>query len=186
MLLAVVHSSRGRTHRLLLLIAAIFTFRAKIIAMNDQFPPSGTPEPKPLPPRNPITHAAHRREVLRQITLPLIVVSLLFLGAAIASWFTTSYQAGKLGDTSLIYLIFGACLMSLLPLLILGGLAYLVTMAIGGLPQRMRVAQAFFWKVEIKTREFSDKAVEPVLRAHELKAKAKALCRSTFEQPKKS
>lgn len=153
--------------------------------MNHQFSPADISEPKPLPPRNPVTHAAHRREVLWQITVPLIVVGVLFLGAVTASWFTTSYQAGKLGDTSLIYLIFGACLMSLLPLLILGGLAYLVTMAIGGLPQRARLAQEFFWKMELKTREFSDKIVEPVLRAHELKAKAKALRRSTFEQPKK-
>lgn len=154
--------------------------------MNHQFSSAGISEPKPLPPRNPVTHAVHRREVLWQITVPLIVVGVLFLSAVTASWFTTSYQADKLGDTSLIYLTFGACLISLLPLLTLGGLAYLVTMAIRGLPQRARLAQEFFWKVELKTREFADKAVEPVLQAHELNAKLKALRRATFPNDKEN
>jgi len=137
-----------------------------------------TRNPVPAPrERNPITTAAHRREVFWQITLPLILGLLLVLAVTVLAAVSGSGPASKWGDISLIWLI----LLTLLPILIftviIAGLAFGVFRLIGILPGYARQVQDFFMLVQEQVRKGADKAVDPALKAHSFLAGIAALRR---------
>jgi H+/Cl- antiporter ClcA len=132
------------------------------------------------PPRNPHTHQLHRRETFWQITLPLILGGLVMLGLSI--WAIVAAAGGgnvnQAASASLIFLIIPTMFMALFVLLILAGLAYLVIQANHGLPPVMRKIQGFFVRVREAVRLYSDKLVEPILRAQSGIAALKSLKRN--------
>ena len=119
------------------------------------------------PPRNPHTHRLHRRETFWQITLPLILGALVMLGLGI--WAIVAAAGGgnvnHAASASLICLIIPTMFMALFALIILAGLAYLVIATNQSLPPAMRKVQDFFVRVRDGVQTFSDKLVEPILRA---------------------
>lgn len=119
-------------------------------------------------PRNPATHAKHRREVLWQITIPLIAGVVVLI--ALAVWlslvsFGDIELAEKWASVSLIWLIIPAMVMTLVLALILGGILYLVIKLIDSFPALAFKIEEFMLQVRIKARQISDAAVKPVTSA---------------------
>jgi hypothetical protein len=140
-------------------------------------------EPKPklvLPERNPVTHAAHRREVFWQITFPLILTLLILLGLVgfvIYAGFQGSGSVSRWADISLIWLLLPAVVATLVVLVFLIGLVYLVSKLLGVLPGYARLVQGYFSLAQVRIRSIADKMVEPVLKIRSFKAGADVLRR---------
>jgi hypothetical protein len=133
------------------------------------------------PPRNPITHQAHRREVFRQITLPLLLGGLILLAAAVAVLVLGVRGQGDLrrwADTSLIWLIAPMMVFALLFLALTAGLVYAVTRLLGALPPFARQVQDIFILIRFRVAEMADKLVAPVLTTQERMASWRALRQS--------
>jgi hypothetical protein len=135
----------------------------------------------PPPPTNPVTQAAHRREVFQQITLPLIVGGIgflaLFVGVIVALVGGAQEASGEFvtsrwADVSLLWLLPPQMLVSLICLGALGGMAYGMFKLLGALPTLTYQVQTFFSKVQAAVDRGADLAVAPVLK---VKANAAAL-----------
>lgn len=132
----------------------------------------------PLPERNPVTHRAHRREVLLQITIPLIVGLVIFLAVSALATLGPDEVVSRWGDASLIWLIVPQLLVCLMVLILLAGLAFGVIWLIRTLPVYTRRLQDFFNLIGLRTRNITNKIVEPFLRIRSFGAKLNALRRS--------
>jgi hypothetical protein len=133
-----------------------------------------------VPERNPATHAIHRREVFWQITFPLIIALLLILGlvgVVIFAGFQGLGEVSRWADVSLIWLLLPALVVVLVMLLMLSGVVYLITRLLAILPGYARLAQDFFYLVQVRVKSISDKLVEPILKLRSFKAGADALRR---------
>jgi hypothetical protein len=142
--------------------------------MGKQYPPPS------LQPRNPVTYEIHRREVFRQITLPLVIVLLILLvtcfGVVFFS-FQGTLDTSRLADVSVIWLIIPGLVIALIFTLLFGGMAYGVIWVITQLPPLFLRLFNFIVKVGVIVKKASDKAVEPVLRVESFKASWRALTR---------
>ncbi|MEJ2708752.1 MAG: hypothetical protein P8074_14145 [Anaerolineales bacterium] len=123
-----------------------------------------------LPERNPETHEAHRREVLWQVMVPLIVGVLVLLALAVLSATGGTEQVSRWGDVSLIWLILPMLLVALIFLVITAGLAYGVIWLVRVLPGYARQLQALFETLAVKVKQVSDLAAEPFIRIHSFMA----------------
>jgi hypothetical protein len=117
-----------------------------------------------LPERNPQTQAAHRREVLWQITVPLVIGVLLILALAVGTVLSSYSFASQAANISLIWLILPALLFIFIFLILLAGITYGIIRLIGILPPYAAYVQNLFVLVNGKVRQISDAAVEPVLK----------------------
>lgn len=126
--------------------------------------------PKPLPERNPRIHAAHRRDVLYQITIPfLILLLILVLLMAGVVWASVqgSDEVSRWADVSIIWLIAPKIFTLLFQLILLGGITYGVIYLIGVLPPYFRIAQDFMLLVKTRTRRIANQVTEPFLKLEE-------------------
>ena len=120
-----------------------------------------------LPERNPQTHAAHRRDVLRQITLPLITGSLLLVACMALVIIAAAGANGEVrrwADVSLVWLLLPALFFSLLILGLLIGITYLVSKLLGVLPGYARLVQDGYTTLTGKVMHLSDALILPVLK----------------------
>ncbi len=131
-----------------------------------------------LPERNPVTHRAHRREVLLQITIPFLIGLVIILVPSVLISFGPDDFVSRWGDTSLIWLIIPQLFVCLLFLIFMGALAFGVVWLVRTLPAYARQVQDFFNQVGLRTRKITDSIVEPVLRIQSLNAKLKAFRKS--------
>jgi len=130
------------------------------------------------PPPNPVTMANHRKQVLWQITVPLLVMVFLCLGlTGLTIWSAvgSSEPVSRWADVSFIWLTPPIILGALITLIIVGGLAYGVYYLVQVLPPYTRLTQDFFGRVQAKTRQISDQLVQPVIRSKGASAGAKEL-----------
>jgi hypothetical protein len=131
-----------------------------------------------LPPRNPQTHAAHRRQTFWQITSPLLL-ALLFLLAAVGGviWagVGANPQVSRWADVSLIWLLLLPLALSLLVLALLGGLVYLTVVIIKALPGYASLVQGYFRLAAEKVSCFADRVTAPVIKLHEVQAQIKKM-----------
>lgn len=128
-----------------------------------------------LPERNPATHEAHRREVLWQITVPFVILTLVFLAFAVLTVLGDTGDQSRWADISLIWLIIPVLFASLILLVLLGALVFAVLWLIGALPPFALTLQDIFSTIHAKVRQASDAAVEPVLKVEAWKASIRAL-----------
>jgi hypothetical protein len=153
-------------------------------AMDDQVTP-------PPPERNLDTQANHRRATLLQITLPLVIGSLLATAALIAVIVAAangSERVGTLAGTSFIWLSCLPMLMQLICVAALAGMSY-------GLFRLYRVMPGFFYRIQNlfenihhAVRKFTDALVEPTLKIQSFSASVRALRKGigeTFKKPQK-
>jgi hypothetical protein len=124
--------------------------------------------PPPLP-RNPRTARLHRRDMLRQIYLPLgvaVLAALVVLGFAIYGAITGQAAADSVwADVSLIFLIMIGAAISLVPLALFAALAAGVWYVLRYLPGYARVAQGYVAQAAAFVRQMADKAAAPVITA---------------------
>ena len=133
-----------------------------------------------LPERNPLTHAAHRREVFWQITFPFIIALIIILGLVGGVIFAGTQGVGDVSrwaDVSLIWLLLPVLIVIIVMLLILSGVVYLVTKLLAVLPGYARLVQDYFYLIQVRVKSIADKLVEPVLKLHSFKAGAGVLQR---------
>jgi len=132
------------------------------------------------PERNPKTHAEHRREVFWQITLPLVIGSLLLL-AAIAAIILSATQpvtdVGRWADVSLMWLIMPSLFFALIILVILIGFVYAISLLLRVIPRYACTVQLFFEKGKGKISQITNLIVEPILRIHSIWAAARRATR---------
>ncbi len=120
-----------------------------------------------LPERNPKTHAAHRKQVRWQITLPLVIGCLIIaLASAGVIWSAVDANPdlSRWSDISLMWLILPALFLALIPLAVVGGLTFLVSKLLGVLPGYTRLVQDAFVNLESKMLKVSDALVAPSLK----------------------
>ena len=127
--------------------------------------------PSSLPERNPVTHRAHRREVLIQITIPFAIGLVIFLAVSVLVTFGQTDSVSRWGDASLIWLIVPQLFVCLIFLILMGALAFGVIWLIRTLPRYTRQLQDFFNLIGLRTRKITDAIVEPMLRVHSFSAK---------------
>ena len=120
-----------------------------------------------LPKRNPATHSAHRRDVLRQITLPL-VAGILLLVAAMAGviWAATTStpEVSRWADVSLMWLIIPALVFALFFLALLIGITYAITKLLGVLPPYASLIQDYFNIAYLKISQATEVIVMPFVK----------------------
>lgn len=136
---------------------------------------------KITPPRNPLTHKNHRREVLWQVTIPLLFGGVLILGLAVWT-VVTVVEGGSVSlwaDISLIYLIVPTMLLAIIPLLLFAAIAYGFIWLNNNLPPYARQAQDMFARMRVNVQKISDQAVEPILRLRSAWAGVRALRRKS-------
>lgn len=154
--------------------------------MNTQpgpYPPTDSLPPEPeiqakefVPPEpNPVTMARHRREVFQQITLPFILLGVIFLALVVLAWIATAMQASLWADISIIMLSILLALMLFLGIAILAGIAYLVIYLNRSLPPYTRLVQDYTDQAGHYARVVADKAVAPIIRTHGFSASLHAL-----------
>ena len=131
-----------------------------------------------LPEPNPVTMGWHRKQVLRMITLPMIVALIGFLAACVLAWSATSAEDSLWADISLSFLAIMLAFGLFLGIIISAGLAYLFFYLTGLLPPYTRLLQDYSDKIRRYTRTYSDKAVEPIIKAESRSAAAKQLRQS--------
>lgn len=131
-----------------------------------------------IPVRNPVTHAAHRREVLWQITIPLILGVLILLALAVLTVIVAiqgnSSAVMVWGDISAMWLILPTVFFILILTALFAGLLYLVIRLVNVVPGYARRIQDIFAKVETKVRSISNKAASPVIKVSEAAAAVQA------------
>ena len=125
--------------------------------------------------RNQQAKARHQKEVLWQITLPLILGILLFLGAAILASLGASGDISRWADATLVWLILPWLVVAFLVIAILSGLVYGVVKLIQVVPYGFFRLNEFIRRIQGIISRAGDKAVEPVLKAASLKGRLKAL-----------
>jgi len=131
-----------------------------------------------LPTRNPVTHAAHRREVFWQITFPFLIALIILLGlvaGVIFAGYTNAGDVSRWADVSIMWLLLPVLVIAIILFLILSGVVYLITKLLAVLPGYARLVQDFFVLVQVRVKSISDKLVEPILKLHSFKAGADAL-----------
>lgn len=134
-----------------------------------------TQKPKP----NPETQQVHRREVLLQITLPLVIGLVLVLLLAILTVVTATSggSVAQAGDASLIFLIIPLMVFTVIFTIIFGALAFGIIKLNEVLPVYTRQVQDILERVRQQVQMGSDKAVEPILKIRSFFASLGALKR---------
>ena len=131
-----------------------------------------TPPPKM---RNPQVKAQHQKEVFWQITLPLVLGVILFLGASALVTVGASIDVSRLADATLVWLIVPWLVVALLVIVVLSGLSYGVIKLIQVLPFAFYRLNTFLRRVHEIVKQAGDKAVEPVMKTASLRGRLQAL-----------
>lgn len=157
--------------------------------MSYQTPPQplSTGGQKPLPERNPLTARKHRREVFRQITIPLVIGIVIVVVFAAVSVIGPNNQVSRIADISLIWLIAPAMLFGLIFLVLNVLMVYGLYKLLQVLPGYARLTQDFFALAGRRVRQYSDTAVEPFVRASSVRARWEAFwaaVRGTGSEPR--
>jgi uncharacterized membrane protein YhaH (DUF805 family) len=129
-----------------------------------------------LPERNPLTHAAHRKETFWQITLPLVILLLVFIGLAVlVSWAAVggSDQVRRWADVAILWQAPLPIVLSLLCLTVNIGMVFAIYKLTSVMPGVMRLIHLYILKAHAKIRQLSDKLAAPFISASATKAKVR-------------
>lgn len=116
-----------------------------------------------LPEPNPETRAIHRREVFRQITLPLIFMLIALIGAGIWAVWAGVGSIERWSQIATIFLAFFGLLIGLIVLAVFAALTFIVTQILRILPPYTRIAQDAIKKIDRQVKAGADIAVKPVI-----------------------
>jgi len=142
--------------------------------MSEDFHSPFTPEP------NPLTQRKHRKEVLWQITAPLVIGALLVLAAGVGVVYAGASNTGpvdRLASISIIWLIIPMMVVALIFLAVTVALAYGLMRLNDLLPIYSRQLQDLFVVIEARVKRAADAAVEPALRVRSAAAGLRAFRR---------
>lgn len=118
---------------------------------------------KPLPPPNPVTQAAHKREVRRQVLLPLIFVLLALIGIGVWVIWAGIGSAEQWAQIAQIGMLLMGLVLGLILLVIALGVLFLISYVLGIIPPYARVAQDAIRQIDQQVKSGSDIPVKPVI-----------------------
>jgi hypothetical protein len=128
--------------------------------------------------RNPVTQQSHRKQVLWQITVPLVIGAVIILILAVLVTTGSPQTASLWADISLVWLIIPVMIVSLILLVLLAGLAYAVIWLVRTIPGYAMQAQNFMIMIVRQVEKLGNVIVEPILRVNAFLASLQALSRS--------
>ena len=123
-----------------------------------------------LPEPNPVTGSRHKKETLRQITLPFIAFVLFIILLGTLLFVFQGGQTKLWSEISTIFLIIPVLVFALVPLVLFGALSYLVIQIIDQLPPYARLIQGYIETANTFLQRIADLSAEPVLRLGSLTA----------------
>jgi len=132
----------------------------------------------PIPSRNPVTQAAHRRQVFWQITVPFLLGLVLILTVAVFASISGPGTASLYGDVSLIWLILPMLGVLLIGSIIIGGLVYLVVKMNQALPGLAYKIHDLVKVVQGRLTGVADISVKPVYKVAGVNATIKAVLKA--------
>jgi hypothetical protein len=141
--------------------------------------------PAPVSPNQPTPSAQHRRQMLWQGWVPLGVCTILVLALAILAILGAvqgSDQVERWGNISAVIVILPTLLMGLFLLLLVGGLAFGVTVLLKHMPGWMLSVQMFSIRIALLVRKASDAIVQPVIGVNTSKTRASTLWKTIFQR----
>ncbi|MCH7479974.1 MAG: hypothetical protein IIC79_01145 [Chloroflexi bacterium] len=130
--------------------------------MNDSKPPYTSASS--LPPANSVTRRAHRRQVLRQIAAPFVLVILLLAGAIYILSQSELASVERWAEISSMLLIAVFVLVLLIPLALVGALICITARLMKELPPYARQTQLAIERVKSQVRSGADISVQPMMQ----------------------
>ena len=119
-----------------------------------------------LPHPEHYSYLKHRKQVVRQVILPVVISALLMIGLIVLICLATFNQGGDVGRwaaISTIWIVIPVMIGGLLVLAILGGLIYLMALALGALPKYTGMAQDYVYIARGYIIRGADMAVKPII-----------------------
>jgi hypothetical protein len=132
------------------------------------------------PQRNPETHAAYKRSVLRQVTLPAIIGLLILIGAAsfvIYAGASGNAEVSRWADISLIWVLLPCTLFALLILLFLLALTIGLTRLLSILPTYTYRLQLLIFRIQARIERGTNMVAAPIVKLNSLLASTRKLLR---------
>ncbi len=125
---------------------------------------------------SPVEHEsfkAHRRDLVRQILVPILLATAVIVAVAVFTSIATFRDHGDVARwaaVSTIWIIFPIMTAGLILLVIFIGLIFLMARLLKLIPPYTDKAQKFVWRVEGYVRQGADMAARPILAVEELAA----------------
>jgi hypothetical protein len=116
-----------------------------------------------------------RRQVARQIYLPLVAGVVILGAAAVGLVLGGRGETSLWADLALIYLLATAGIVGLILLAVVASLAYGVGWLVGRIPEPARRAREVAGRVRLAARRAADSAAAPAIQARALAAGAKSI-----------
>ena len=122
---------------------------------------------KAVPPK-PVheSYKRHRRQLISQILLPMVIVALLFVAMIVlinVATFRDNGDVARWAAISTIWIVIPIIIVSLIFLAMLVGLVYLMKRLLNITPTYTGLAQNFVHKLMIRIRLAADAVVKPVI-----------------------
>jgi hypothetical protein len=121
--------------------------------------------PPPLPPEKHVSYQRHRREVQKQILLPIVITSLVLAALAallVVAIFLWDGDSARWAAVSTIWLILPVLLLGVLLLAVLVVIIFLLVRIQKVLPPYSSQAQQVFWMIEGGAKKIADGIVHPI------------------------
>lgn len=112
------------------------------------------------------SYLQHRKQVTRQIILPVIIASLLMIGLIVLICLATFNQGGDVGRwaaISTMWILIPVIIAGILALAILIGMIYLLARGLGALPYYTGIAQDYVYIARGYIVRGADMLVKPVI-----------------------
>jgi hypothetical protein len=112
------------------------------------------------------SYRRHRKQLISQILLPMVIAALLFVALIIivnVATFRDNGDVARWAAISTIWIVIPIMIASLIFFLVLGGLVYLMKRLLNITPTYTGLAQDFVHKLMIRIRLAADAAVKPVI-----------------------
>ena len=135
-------------------------------------------EGKPLPEPNPVTYRRHRREMFRQVILPLIITMVIVLILAGLTLTGDDLILAKGAEVATIWLIMPMLVLILVLFALSAGAIYGLLRLMQFLPRYTRLIQDNLIVLRDQIGAINDKALEPIFRIETMKASLRGLVRS--------
>jgi len=128
---------------------------------------------------NPLSRRRHQREILRQVTLPILLGSVILAAICVLAWVwgMGGGEVSRWASISLLWLIVPVMLAALVTLLFLIGSIYLTVRLIVAIPKYSYQALGWLLLVGVYLHKLNDRLVEPFLRMQMISASMKTLTR---------
>jgi hypothetical protein len=112
------------------------------------------------------SYTRHRKQIVRQIILPVILSSVLMIALIVWICMATFSQGGDVGRwaaISTMWIVTPVMLAGIVVLALLGGLIYLMARALGALPYYTGIAQDYVYIGQGYVKRFADLLVKPII-----------------------